>query len=92
MQTTTVWATINTKKLGRSAWTLIEDEDSKLPQPLQIIPSLARLEMDGKFKRVPVRITNPSGKSVTLAPSVICSIQQVTRVYGSAGGTRTFLS
>lgn len=85
MQTTTVWATINTKKLGRSAWALIEDEDSKLPQPLQVIPSLARLEMDGNLKRVPVRITNPSGKSVTLAPSIVCSIQQVTRVYGSTG-------
>ena len=86
MQTTILWSIINTKKLGKSFYVLVEDEKGSLPQPLQVIPTIVRVSMDGKTKRIPVTVANTFTKSGALSPRAVCSfIQQVDIVSETPG-------
>ena len=78
---TVVWTKIRTKNVGGSFPTLLDDSDSELPKPLQIVPSLVEIEMNGRNQFVPIEVLNPSDKPVTLqASTVIGKLQPVSVV------------
>lgn len=82
MQTTVVWTTIKTQRLNKSFWSLVEGEESALPEPLHVLPALVRVQMDGGTKRIAVRVDNPSTSDVKIPPRIVCSSLQQVEVVG----------
>jgi len=80
-RSTVIWTKIRTTKVGGTFPTLIDDSNSELPKPLQVVPSLVEIEMNGKSQIIPVEVLNPADKPVILqARTIIGKLHPVSLI------------